>query len=1199
MWNDDLSRAFEELIEERHSGTGAKTAAEGAKRAGSGGSVEGRFPATGLEEPCPAREEWTLLLGRAAGVEDRPRVDALLAHAALCPACAGQLRILSDDATEEEAAELLSLPTATPEWQSNLVAWLSRSPHRAAPRSASRGYLWAGSALAASLLLTGIFGMWWRTANSPEHLLAEAYTRTRIFDLRIPGAGFGEVVAETHLRGGSTGRESAPLLDAKAQIERHLESAPQDPHWLALEARADLLEEKFDPAIDILDRLLAAGPVTPSLLTDDAAAYFERGAASGSENDRATALEYLRRADELAPGDPVVLFNEAVSMEDRGQMMNAVETWNRYLRFENDPKWAAEGRRRLQALEEKLNRLKTHQSRMDQHLATPAAMRALAADPVTLAQVDEELSSTMLQRLLEQAFPITADHSRGSPCEESCSAARTLLYALASSLEKNHQDPWLTDLLPASLSPPDLKFMTAAHALAEAIGSDVLGEYPAAKKSATEAERLFQALHNPAGEDRAAVELSYALMRSSDVSGCYGAAHRLLGRNPQFVWTQIRALTQDTLCDSAPGRSGENHPAYLRAIDQAQAHNYTLLILLARNLFGAPAADSGDSENAWRIYLPTIRKFYAGDYPPQRLYAALSALAEVEAASPRVQEALLVQREVVGVIELTPGRNLIPTERFNLATAAIRAGAVPEAQQQIGLAQKELQAQGGGDSVKGFLAESEIAMANLYLERRDLGEAEKALDAARDHIAGEDNSGHARMYALARGEFELAKGQLEPAESLLRETLLDEERMAGKGGPEAIVLAKQDRDLYATLAGVWLAQGRGGDEVLALWERYRLRVLGEPVPRCAGKALDCLKPRLAGELPRLGSDIVLGQVVLLDRLLLYKVSAGGVSWSQVPLRRADVLAAAEPLERAVSSAETPMEEVDRAALRAGSVLLAPLETQGGSPSANGNLRIESDPLLGNLPWPSVATKEGPIGLRFNLEESPSILLAGRADGRSTSAAPTGKPLIVGASIASGEEQALPEALNEAKAVARFGSGSDLLLAGQATEPQLADRLRTASAIHFAGHATQMNGATRLLLAPGGLGSDGMDLPYLDSEMLRLHPPRSARLAVFSACSTGKKEEGWNHGMGDIVSTLVSLGVPDVVATRWQIDSASAVPMMDGFYAGLAKGETVPRALTAARQNLIRDPRYRHPYYWAAWYASGSGSSDLNQIFHGN
>jgi CHAT domain-containing protein len=88
-------------------------------------------------------------------------------------------------------------------------------------------------------------------------------------------------------------------------------------------------------------------------------------------------------------------------------------------------------------------------------------------------------------------------------------------------------------------------------------------------------------------------------------------------------------------------------------------------------------------------------------------------------------------------------------------------------------------------------------------------------------------------------------------------------------------------------------------------------------------------------------------------------------------------------------------------------------------------------------------------------------------------------------------------------------------------------------------------------------------------------------------------------MGDIVATLASLGVPDVLATRWQIDSGSAVPMMDAFYGGLSKGLTVPEALTAARRSMVRDPRYRHPYYWAAWYASGTGIANLSPIFHGS
>ncbi|HUX28974.1 MAG TPA: hypothetical protein VMV39_09310, partial [Terracidiphilus sp.] len=297
---------------------------------------------------CPEPGEW---LRMASGETSTAEADELLAHAAVCAACVERLRLglraLAEDPSPEETAELGQLISASAQWQHKLARQLALTPIQPARRKSLRYFLWAGAGLAASLLAVAGLSLWWQHENSPERLLAEAYTHSRIFDLRVPDAGYAAVRPETHLRGAGTGREPARLLDARARIEHQLEQTPNDPHWLQLEARADLLEEKYDAAIDILDRLLAAGPVTSTLLVDDASAYFQRGTATDSQNDRATALDDLRRADELAPDDPVVLFNEALVMEDRGQVINAVETWNRYLSFERDPQWQAEGRLRL------------------------------------------------------------------------------------------------------------------------------------------------------------------------------------------------------------------------------------------------------------------------------------------------------------------------------------------------------------------------------------------------------------------------------------------------------------------------------------------------------------------------------------------------------------------------------------------------------------------------------------------------------------------------------------------------------------------------------------------------------------------------------------------------------------------------------------------------------------------------------------
>jgi len=311
------------------------------------------------ERDCPQPDAWTRLAsGEAPGAE----VDALLSHAAHCRGCSSRLRmsldLFSTEASPEELEQIGNLQSVTADWQRGLAVKLAGTPIAVRSGKIAKMLLWPGAGLAATVLLTSGLTLWWQHLHTPERLLAEAYTHSRGFDLRIPGAGFAAVAPQDHLRGGSALHESSEVLKARAGIEDRLRSAPGDPHWLQLEARADILEEKYDPAIGILDRLLASGPATPSLLVDDATAYFERGSCSGSGEDRATALDRLRRADELAPGDSVVLFNEAVIMEDCGQAMNAVETWNRYLHFERDPRWQAEGRSRLQALEEKLNQLK-------------------------------------------------------------------------------------------------------------------------------------------------------------------------------------------------------------------------------------------------------------------------------------------------------------------------------------------------------------------------------------------------------------------------------------------------------------------------------------------------------------------------------------------------------------------------------------------------------------------------------------------------------------------------------------------------------------------------------------------------------------------------------------------------------------------------------------------------------------------------
>jgi tetratricopeptide (TPR) repeat protein len=1153
-------------------------------------------PAAG---PCPEAGDWFRL---AVGDIPAEKRGALLSHAALCSGCLARLResqgILSEEISPEESADLKQLSSTSPQWQRRLALELAQTSHGSPNARKVLHFAWVSGAVAAVLVLSLSAALWWRHETAPEKLLAEAYTQSRAFDLRIPGAGFAGVTPPSHLRGGATDHEPAPLLTARAQIERSLEKTPENPHLLQMEARAQMLEERYDSAIDILDRLLAAGPVTASLLLDDGTAYYVRGTATGSENDRATALDNLRRADELAPNDSVVLFNEAIVMEDRGQVMNAVETWNRYLKFERDPRWQNEGRQRLQALENKLNRIRNHESRMQQHLATPQAMRSLAADPATLAGIDEEFSTTLLPRLLDAAFPLPGDRSRGSPCTDTCAAARFLLTALASSLEHNHQDPWLKEFLPSDPLKINGEYVSAVHALGQAIDDNTRGDYALAESRSFESLRLFQGLTIPAGEDRAEVERVYAEQRSFTFARCQQDAESLLAQGGRYTWIRAQATSLAAVCDMRPGAASMDNPLFREGFRLAQTHHYPLLELRARNAMASWAYQSGDNEDAWRLILDALRSFYSGDFPPFRAGTFMASLVMVEERTPRVHLSLLLNQEEVGLFGLAQNPIFVAGARGHLIRAALRTGDLHLARVQMEIADREAAAFRGQALPRGDRAEDELGLADVYLDRHAMASAAQQLDAARDDLSGEDNWLQQANYATERGELELALGHPEEAESTLRNAILTEEFRDRGNGPSFVLSARQDRSLYAALTGVWLAESRPGMEILALWERYRFRILGKQVPACENQRLDCLKLEVGRTLdrdfPTNGSRRLVGQIVLRDRTLLYSGDAHQIVWSQKPMREADLLSATALLEHVVGSPVSSQASFDQAARRIGELLL-----DGGRllPQTDRTVSLEADPLLGNLPWPAVETAEGPIGLHFDLEELTSLLLdhctPGYAISRQNS---RNSSLVVGASVAAGQSQPLPEALREARIVASDSSNPDLLLAREATEPNVVLRLQSASLIHFAGHAAQFGGETRLLLAPtGAIG----DKPYLDESLLRRDPPRAAKLVVFSACSTGKREEGWDHGMGDIVDTLASLGVPQVVATRWQIDSASAVPMMDAFYRGLANGLTVPQALTAARQSLIRDARYKHPYYWAAYYASGVGTTDLREVFHGS
>jgi CHAT domain-containing protein len=102
--------------------------------------------------------------------------------------------------------------------------------------------------------------------------------------------------------------------------------------------------------------------------------------------------------------------------------------------------------------------------------------------------------------------------------------------------------------------------------------------------------------------------------------------------------------------------------------------------------------------------------------------------------------------------------------------------------------------------------------------------------------------------------------------------------------------------------------------------------------------------------------------------------------------------------------------------------------------------------------------------------------------------------------------------------------------------------------------------------------------------LNLH----ADLVVLSACQTARGRIGAGEGIIGMSWAFFVAGVPSMVASQWKVDSSSTAKLMVDFHKRLKEETTTTKAsaLQSASLNLMKDPRYRHPYFWAGFVVIG-------------
>jgi CHAT domain-containing protein len=122
----------------------------------------------------------------------------------------------------------------------------------------------------------------------------------------------------------------------------------------------------------------------------------------------------------------------------------------------------------------------------------------------------------------------------------------------------------------------------------------------------------------------------------------------------------------------------------------------------------------------------------------------------------------------------------------------------------------------------------------------------------------------------------------------------------------------------------------------------------------------------------------------------------------------------------------------------------------------------------------------------------------------------------------------------------------------------------------------------LVLSKAGKPEAGV-LPAREMMDLNLR----ADMVVLSGCETGRGEVGSGEGLIGMSWALFIAGAPATVASQWKVDAESTTDFMLDFHKSLRHGSKA-QAVQEAALAVMRNPQYRHPFYWSGFVLMGEG-----------
>ena len=888
---------------------------------------------------------------------------------------------------------------------------------------------------------------------------------------------------------------------------------------------AALQAARFDAAVQALEDAAVADATNATIQSDLSAAYLARGGQPGHAADLARALDAADRAHRLNPRLGPAAFNYALTLERLHLRHEAARAWARYAEdFSDDVGWADEARRRREAL----------------------AVAPPRLPPSPASQADA--------RLGEWAAVAVAD------------PAGAVLPDLAP-FGRFHAA--IADAITASDAP-------ARRALAVSVRDLLAAEVALAAPDYGLADRLAAGVESRHVQPDSPLRLWAVRLRLT--TGFNTGTARDQRRVAEDLAVAARRLGFDALHSDARHRLGALD-FVSGAYERAYGHYQEALGLREslRNTRAAvssriAAADAlrmlGREPEAWERYVANLRAGALGD--PLLENARLTAPGAAEIRDGRPSVGLAFAREVEHHAVAIGQQGMRAYALVLQGRALWQSGEPAAASDAIRRARQALDAHHDVTIRDRYLAEVVQAEAEVLSTTAPLAAVPVIADA---EARLKTNAGQ-RLVALAVLEARVHRvlGDLDRARAALHKgvALVDTQQRQIAQADFLPSFLDASWDVFSEF--VDLEASAGDHEAALQWLdrgfdiRRRWRGGASSLP--------------LAEASRRGP--VVTYLARPDALWMWVVRDGAVSARRIPVSRDELARRAARLAHVLTldTAPTIVDEAVTDIARDVWWPVASLLDRGGE--APSRIALVLDPVLQSVPFallPWNASGDTRVVDRTATVLCPSLFACRAADAVGAAAA---RVAALHAGQGGNGFAALPAARDEAERIGRRYAGADV---AAATEAAFVAALTTADVLHFSGHAVpdeRYPGRSELLLATEA--GEGVRVPL---GRLLERPVRTA-LIVLSACRTSRAEARRGEGGIGVAGEFLRAGVPQVLATQWDVKDDVAGMVMDHVHEALASGATPWDAVRHAQRIVGRDAA-RHPRDWAGYVAYTSVS----------